>query len=225
VLCEQIKSLIYQNLDDILKLRNTRKIKPDGSYVTEGDLLCESLIVNFIRKYRKETFEILSEETDSSKFIYDSSKNYIVIDPIDGTENFTSGLKEWGVAICIYRQGSHSESALILPELDEFLKTGDRFKRHESRIMGISSSLTKQEILALEEGFEYRIIGCCVYNMFNVITGAYSAFENPKGAKIWDILPGLNLALENNLDVTVNGVKYEGKFLSPHEKYRFKIQK
>jgi hypothetical protein len=40
VLSEQIKSLIYQNLDDILKLRNTRKIKPDGSYVTESDLFC-----------------------------------------------------------------------------------------------------------------------------------------------------------------------------------------
>jgi hypothetical protein len=59
--------------------------------------------------------------------------------------------------------------------------------------------------------------------MFNVITGSFSSYENFKGARIWDILPGLNLALEHKLSVTVEGRKYQGEFLNPLEKYRFKI--
>ena len=113
---------------------------------------------------------------------------------------------------------------LLLPELDCVLKTGDKVEKFESRIAGISSSLTKMEILNLEPGFEYRIIGCCVYNMYNVIIGAYNTFENPKGAKVWDIIPGLNLALENGLTVTVNNKKYNGELLEPTKKYCFTIK-
>lgn len=112
---------------------------------------------------------------------------------------------------------------LALPELDSYMITGDNFEKFESRIAGISSSLTKEDILKLEPGFEYRIIGCAVYNMYNVIKGSFFSFENPKGAKVWDIIPGLNLALENNLNVNVNGKEYHGELLEPNKKYCFRI--
>lgn len=60
--------------------------------------------------------------------------------------------------------------------------------------------------------------------MLQVSKGAYATFENPKGASCWDILPGLNLALENNLDVIVDNEKYNGEFLQPTKKYRFRIK-
>jgi hypothetical protein len=37
-------------------------------------------------------------------------------------------------------------------------------------------------------------------------------------------LAGLNLALEHGLSVTVEGKEYAGEYLSPHQKYRFKIE-
>ena len=108
--------------------------------------------------------------------------------------------------------------------IDNYLISGDKIERFESRIAGISSSLTKGDLLKLEPGFEYRIIGCAVYNMYNVVTGSYYSFENPKGAKVWDIIPGLNLALENGLSVIVNNKEYHGELLSPDQKYIFKIR-
>nr|HRY62645.1 inositol monophosphatase [Candidatus Paceibacterota bacterium] len=74
------------------------------------------------------------------------------------------------------------------------------------------------------DGYEYRIMGCCVYNMYNVIKGSFAAFENPKGAYSWDIIAGLNLAAEHDLVVVVEGKKYNGEFLDPAKKYRFKIK-
>jgi myo-inositol-1(or 4)-monophosphatase len=221
-ICYRVKEIIKNNLFEIIKLRNDKKLKHDGSYVSKGDILCENLIKNFIYTELQD-YVLVSEESLEQNAINIQKKNILILDPIDGTENFVSGLKEWGIAVCIYSQGKHVESMLALPELNEYVITGDRISRFESRIYGISSSLTTEDLLKLEPGFEYRIIGCSVYNMFNVLRGSFKIFENPKGAWIWDIIPGLNLALENGLDVKVNEKNYHGELLRSDKKYRFRI--
>ncbi|MBB6002410.1 inositol monophosphatase family protein [Arcicella rosea] len=222
-ICNQIKEIIINNLPEIISLRKEKMLKEDGSYVSKGDFLCEKLVKDFIASEMSDYF-LVSEESPEINNANSKKDKVIILDPIDGTENFVSGLKEWGVAICIYENGVHKESMLALPELNCYLKTGDIFEKFESRICGISSSLTKEDILKLEPGFEYRIIGCAVYNMYNVVTGSFFSFENPKGAKVWDIIPGLNLALENGLSVTVNNTQYHGELLDPNQKYIFKVQ-
>lgn len=221
-ICNQIKEIILENLEFILALRNQKTQKEDGSYVSKGDLLCEQLIKNYLKENHPD-FYLVSEETPEENLLNIKQKNILILDPIDGTENFVSGLKEWGVAVCVYKNQQHVESMLALPELNEYIITGDTFVPFESRIYALSSSLSKEDLLKLDEGYEYRIIGCCVYNMLNVVKGAYKVFENPKGAWIWDIIPGLNLALENNLNVNVNGKEYHGELLEPNKKYRFRI--
>ena len=217
-------SEIKANLETVLKLRNTKKKKDDDSYVSEGDLLLDSICMDYIKK-NYPSVQIITEETYSTGEVNLNAFEYTaVVDPIDGTENFVSGLMEWGVGVCIYKGSQFEEALIALPELNHYLLSDSLvFEKYESRIYGISSSLTKEDLLNLEPGFEYRIIGCCMYNMFNVITGRYKMFQNPKGARCWDILPGLNMAHKLGLDVTVNNKKYNGEFLQPAEKYRFKI--
>lgn len=222
-ICNEIKNIIVSNLEQILALRDDKVLKEDNSYVSKGDLLCESLVKEFI-KNNLPGYALISEESPEENMKAFESDKVIILDPIDGTENFVSGLKEWGVAICVYEYQKHMQSMLALPELDLYLQTGVPLRRFNSRIAGISSSLTKEDILDLKDGFEYRIIGCCVYNMYNVVTGSFYSFENPKGAKIWDIIPGLNLALEHGLSVTVNNKNYEGELLRPDQKYIFRIE-
>jgi myo-inositol-1(or 4)-monophosphatase len=221
-ICSTILTEVKVNLSNILERRGIRQLKDDGSYVTEGDFLCEKIIKECIQKKFPDFF-LVSEESPEKNVENSKQSNVIIVDPIDGTENFTSGLKEWGIAICVYQYGKHMESMLALPELNCYLKTGDEIQKFNSRISGISSSLTREDILKLEPGFEYRIMGCSVYNMYNVITGSYYSFENPKGAKAWDIIPGLNLALEHGLNVTLNNKPYNGELLTPDQKYIFKV--
>jgi Archaeal fructose-1,6-bisphosphatase and related enzymes of inositol monophosphatase family len=222
-ICRDIYELIKKNLPNILKLRDIKMTKKDNSFVTEGDLLCQKLILDYADSL-SESFYVVSEELDATNFCYNEKNNYIVIDPIDGTENFTSGLKEWGISVSIYKNGSHFESMLDLPELNLKLVTGDKVLKYNSRIYGLSSSLTKNDLMKVESGFEYRITGCCVYNIYNIINGSFAVFENFKGAYVWDILAGINIALEHNLKVVLDGKKYNGEFLSPNKKYRFRIQ-
>jgi len=217
------RARMRESLPDILKLRKERVQKDDGSYVTTGDLAMQEMLLALASKMLPEA-RIVSEERSSYENAGVTDGEIIVIDPIDGTENFTIGLPMWGVAISCFRSGRHEASMLACPELNEWMVTGEVGPPiYQSRVRSLSSSLSKEEILDATSGYEYRILGCCVYNMMSVIRGSFRSFENPKGAWSWDILPGLNLALEAGLPVIVEDQSYAGQYLTPDRKYRFKV--
>lgn len=211
-----------QNLDRILETRQDIKWKKDGSPVTSSDIFVENLIHEYLRQKMSEIVFIGEESCDFCKV---STDGYIaVLDPIDGTENFCSGLKEWGVSLGLWKAGSHLGSLLFMPELNERLITGDKLHYYQSRITGVSSSFGNDVLRVLEQPGEYRVLGCAVYNIYNVIRGSLKRFTNPKGVPVWDFLPGVMLALEHGCCVEVNEEKYTGKFLQPNQKYRINIQ-
>lgn len=224
-ICRDIYAIIRQHLDDILSLRSTGTLKSDKSFVSKGDLLCESLVFDYLRK-NLDNYIIISEESDNDLTGLIDVEYVVTVDPIDGTENFVSGLKEWGLGVSVYRNGTHYQSMLAMPELDVCLCTGDSINRISgSRICGLSSYMTPEDFQNLGHNFEFRIMGCCMYNMYNVIRGSYAQFQHLKGCYSWDILPGLNLAIEHGLSVSLEGSKYNGEFLMPGVKYKFIVKK
>jgi len=207
-----------------MDLRNTGMLKSDGTFVSQGDLLSESLISSYLAK-QSLNYVLISEESYNKKQNFANSEYIITIDPIDGTENFILGLKEWGVGMSVYRNLRHQQSMIYLPELDICLCTGDKLDRISySRICGLSSYMSPNDFNFLDGQFKYRIMGCCMYNMYNVIRGSYAKFIHLKGCYSWDILPGINLALEHGLDVEIEGEKYTGEMLIPGIKYSFKVE-
>ncbi|WP_294608264.1 inositol monophosphatase family protein [uncultured Bacteroides sp.] len=222
-ICRDIYSIIRSKLNEILELRSTGTLKADNTFVSEGDLLCESLIFSYL-KDNLANYIVISEESNNDIFDIDGAEFVVTVDPIDGTENFVSGLKEWGVGISVYRNGKHYQSMIALPELDICLCTGEKLERiKKSRICGLSSYMTPEDFEVLGGGLEYRIMGCCMYNMYNVIHGSYKQFQHLKGCFSWDILPGINLALEHGLSVIIDGKAYNGEFLKPGMRYMFEV--
>ncbi|MCK6618198.1 MAG: inositol monophosphatase [Cyclobacteriaceae bacterium] len=217
-----IKTAVQHNLDRVISLRSRRALKDDLSFVTDGDLLIQSIIMDIIKAESEVT--LITEEAQSRMDREKEKDLIVVLDPIDGTENFTSGLAEWGISIACFKDYRHVGSLLGCPEMNLWLKSGDQVNKFSSRIRGLSSSVTMDELIRTTQGHEYRILGCCVYNMINVIRGSFLSFENPKGANSWDILAGLNLALENNLIVEVDDKPYTGEYLQPNRKYRFRVE-
>ena len=184
----------------------------------------QSIVFDYFRQNLPH-HHLISEETSPCEgIVWQNNGSYVILDPIDGTENFVSGLKEWGVGVSIYTNGIHQESMIFLPELDDFLATGMPVKKFKSRIIGLSSSLKKEDLQSLPMGdFEFRIIGCSMYNTLSAVRGAFARFENVKGVNCWDILPGLNLALEHGCGVWVDDVPYRGEILFPVKKYKIRI--
>lgn len=223
-ICEQLVEKIRENIPEILSLRDQFSMKDDESYVSKGDLLIQSIVFELVNRELPD-YELISEEfAPFGGRDWDDEGSYVVLDPIDGTENFVSGLLEWGVGISVYTQGRHEQSCIYLPELEVVQITGMPVLKFSSRVYGLSSSLSKLDLQDLpENGVEYRIIGCSMYNTLAAVKGSFAVFENVNGVNCWDILPGLNLALEHGCKVLVDGEPYAGEMLFPVKKYKIKI--
>ena len=220
---EGVCDLVNEVLPDLEARRYDVTLKADGSPVTEADVRLEHLVQARLAE-QLGTVTFLGEETFRT-FSGDLSGWVAVLDPIDGTENFCSGLKEWGVSLTIWRDGNHVGSLLMLPELGERLITGDTLTPIRSRITGFSSSISRELADQLAGAGEARVTGCAVYNLFNVIRGSFSRFVNPVGAYSWDLLAGAILALEHGCRVTIDDEPYSGWFLEPGRKYRVDVHR
>ncbi len=217
-----IEKKILSDLPVLDSMRSKRKLKEDNSYVTEADFYIQEIIIDAISML-DQNITLVSEEIKADLEQINLTQPVVVIDPLDGTENFTSGLPEWGVGMSIFDNFQHKASCILLPELNKKLMTGQRVVSFNSRINGLSSSLSKDGLSTLSNDNEYRIMGCSMYNLYNVIKGSYLSYKNIGEVNSWDILPGINLALEHNLSVEVNEETYAGQFLQPDQKYSVKV--
>ncbi len=91
----------------------TASLKRDGTMVTESDLESDRRLSDAI-KQRYPTHVVLSEERDR---IYRGQEWSWVIDPIDGTTNFTWGFPMWGVLIALLHWGMPILGVGISPSL------------------------------------------------------------------------------------------------------------
>lgn len=215
----EVRVFITEMLPHLLEHRYDIRWKADGSPVTEADLFLEQRLADWLGE-RLPGLTLIGEESFREGLADAAPAGWVaVLDPIDGTENFCSGLKEWGVSLSLWHDREHAGSLLMLPELGESLATGDVIERVPSRITGFSSSMHPAITAGIAEGGENRIFGCAVYNLFNVARGAFARFVNPKGARVWDLLAGLMLAREQGCDILVDGRPYDGSFLDPHRRY------
>lgn len=217
----QVKKLVDAALPQILEMRYDVKWKSDGSPVTAADFFLEQQIRSLLERELSNLCFIGEESWDPSA---PSPGSWVaVLDPIDGTENFCSGLKEWGTSLSLWRNGTHCASMLMLPELGEAMWSGKITMIPRSRIVGFSSSYHNDIGQGISNNAESRIMGCSVYNFYNVIRGSFARFCNPKGAFSWDLLGGVMLAQEAGCEVQVDGLKYDGHFLEPGRRYRVDI--
>ena len=219
-----LKNSIDENLFKIINLRDKYYAKSDKSFVSESDFFVSNLIKFLCSSFYPDHVFVSEEDFDES-CVWDYNGSYIFVDPIDGTENFISGLKEWGIGVSIYSGGVHQGSIIYLPELSEWYCTGMSPRTYNSRIVGFSSGLSVSDVLLQRSiNLEARITGCSMYNLYNAARGSFREYENLKGVNCWDILPGLNMSLELGRDCIVNGNPYKGELLFPNSKYKVQVR-
>jgi myo-inositol-1(or 4)-monophosphatase len=217
LILQRVQQLVQDTLPALQERRYHVTWKLDGSPVTAADVFLENAIRDWLTHEIPELCFIGEESWNPELIVGDEW--VAVLDPIDGTENFCSGLKEWGTSLSLWRGGRHQGSMLLMPEMGEAITTGAIPRVPRSRIVGFSSSYTADIGQGLAENAEGRIMGCAVYNLYNVIRGAFARFANPKGAYSWDLLAGVALAREAGCDVRVDGEYYDGRFLWPGRRY------
>lgn len=170
--------------------------KSDGTLVTKTDEQIDQLISARIGETYP-THAILSEEQST---IYDPAYEYTwVVDPVDGTTNFTHGMPIWGVSIALLRCGQPVVGVLDFPSLREQFQAvvGEGTWRAGERIT--SSPLTEVDdqqlimkctrtdrLFQMRTPLKSRIMGSAAYHLCKVADGtALAGVETTP--KVWDL--------------------------------------
>jgi myo-inositol-1(or 4)-monophosphatase len=150
----------------------TASLKRDGTLVTESDLESDRQISRAILE-RYPTHGIMSEERDK---IYRGQEWCWLIDPIDGTTNFTWGFPAWGVLIALMHWG--------VPVLGvaDFPVIGEQY----SAVRGLGTWLNGMQLRTTAvsesaEGIELKqthLFACCTRSL------KYGKFDLPMKIRI-----------------------------------------
>ena len=175
------------------------QVKADRSVVTEADLAADKFIQEAIRANYPED-EILTEETDPGQI--DPDKALWVVDPLDGTANFSLGLPLWGVSIARLVNGMPQAGALNFPILSELYSASDQDGAYlNGRPLKVqplrpemptafftccSTTLRKYD---LNIRYKTRMLGATAYDFGLVARGAALAGFHVT-PKIWDFAAG-----------------------------------
>ncbi len=221
--------LVQVNVININKI----EIKEDLSPVSNVDLEIEEMVKVLLNDHLPEASLI----TEESKFEFDlkSKSTFVVLDPIDGTENFISGLPIWGTGLALFYESKLVAGCILFPEMRLIAKTSNiffddlntyrTFRKHtqDSRIKLFSSNSTWENQVN-NFGQENRIFGCSLFNLTQAALGNGSYYSSEVGVKLWDIAPALAIALEHGAEVRVNGIEFDGQVLDPYSRFMVEIQ-
>ena len=175
-------------------------LKADHSLVSEADLAADGLIAAAIHRHFPAD-GLLSEESQPDAFHNPAESNGAlwIIDPLDGTTNFSLGLHVWGVLITRLEGGVPAVTAMYFPRINELY----------TAVHGQGALLNRRPLHAPQSPwtsptpffsccsrtfrryhvsvpYKARILGSAAYSLACVARGvARLSFEST--AKIWDI--------------------------------------
>ncbi|MBL1210994.1 inositol monophosphatase family protein [Geminocystis sp. GBBB08] len=199
--CRQITQHIGDKLlEDFAKLEPTRKA--DGSLVTEADKWADYEL----RKAIKQCFPTHGVLTEETEHILPHTDWCWVIDPIDGTTNFTRGIPIWGISIGLLYQGVPVFGFVHFPQIHQtyhgyyfdntgltgpkgsFLNNTLIYTSYDQPSLNHVVMFCNRSLDILKQNFpcKIRITGVTSYDLISVAFGAtLGAIE--ASPRIWDI--------------------------------------
>lgn len=191
--------------------------KKDRSLVTEADLAIESYFSERVKELPGEDV-FIGEETSMNQNEESVKKalagSAYVLDPIDGTINYASGLELWGISLGWMESGRLKKGAIYLPALEELVITTNEglvsFRvyrgeiiaqerllpgaglNEESGLLAITQSIAKKCQVHLPN--PVHSLGVAVYPLVNLLKAKYFAYI--ANVKIWDIAGALPMLEE-----------------------------
>ncbi len=191
----------------------TRVNKSPSDFVTEADQTVESCIREAIAEHHPHD-TVVGEELGGEE-----ASSYWLVDPIDGTSNFLSGLPLWSISIAYIENNHPTLGVVSMPMLGRCLYGGKGFDLHEigtklstaggsSLVFGIGHNEhwpSNRRILIEEriksDGLTGVSLGSCATSLALVASGELAGYaEGYVG--FWDIAAGVALCEAANVPVS-----------------------
>lgn len=206
--------------------------------VTEIDIASQELIVSSLRRVFPD-YGFLAEEEQGDNGPSDAARRW-VIDPIDGTTNFTHGVPPYSVSIALVEEGRTVVGVVVEVVSDETftaIRGGGSFVNGERMLVSDTRSLDEALV---STGFPYRSVdhvdeylavlrefmvrcrgvrrhGSAAIDLAYLAAGRFDGFFET-GLMAWDIAAGMLLIEEAGGTVTTfeggNNVLFDGQILA-----------
>jgi myo-inositol-1(or 4)-monophosphatase len=199
-------------------VRTDAKFKSQHEIVTKSDLVSEKIIIAEIKKHFPD-HRILSEETGSLP----GRSDYLwVIDPLDGTHNFSMHNPLWAISLAVFNKQKLILGIVFAPALNELFLAetqsgawlnGQRIKVskykgnkvintfcHGSKVGDIRRALKYYNYHKLHD-LDCRQLGSASLELAYVASGRVESIVIP-GANSWDVAAGALLVKEAGGKVT-----------------------
>lgn len=224
-LLEKNIPLIYE---EALKIKKEIKYKDGDEVVTTIDLFIEQKVIDLVLKeFPTDTF--LSEEFHKYGNLKDRTW---IIDPIDGTSNFSLDLDLFVIQIALYDQGDFVLSYIYHPRNKDTYKAikglgaykndvkyhleNKKMNKHMLLSLVGVTSRGKDQIYykglieyAIKHQIKLRVLGSIGLEMSLMSEGILSIFYSGV-TNIWDIAPGILLSRESGAQIfNEKGLLYE----------------
>jgi myo-inositol-1(or 4)-monophosphatase len=203
-----------------------------NNLVTEADHAAEKAIIEVIKKNFPD-HSILSEECGE---IYNGNEYKWIIDPIDGTVNFSNGIPLCCVSVAVELRGTVVYGAVYNPVMDEFFfaekmsgatLNGKKIQVSDKPDVSTSCLVTGFPYTYLDEpngplqvfeklirkGIPVRRLGSAAIDLCWVAAGRFDGFYE-HSLQPWDSAAGYLIVEEAGGKVT----DFKGKNFSPYEK-------
>lgn len=148
------KIIITAAKTEVLPRFNTIELayKPDGSVVTEADLLMQNRIESELKQYYPD-IALLGEEmtSEQQQNLLASNKPLWCLDPIDGTSNFAAGMPYFSVSLALISEGESILGLVYDPVRDECFSAqlGQGAYLNDQKLVTKQSGLSLKQSIAL----------------------------------------------------------------------------
>ena len=180
--------------------------------VTVADTDTQERVVAHLRDAGA-TAPIVGEEADARKTLPDTGRAW-VIDPIDGTNNFSRGGRSWGVCVAVVEDGEPVGGATHLPALGDTYVAGPEETTRNGTAVSTSDRADPDELVAapmfhlnerdrpqyrettaaiLDAFGDLRSTGSAQTTLAMLADGAIDAVVSTTPIAPWDTLAGVSL--------------------------------
>ena len=208
----------------------------NGTLQTRADLSSERAIIDLIDSHYAvsggaERYSMLAEESGYRRSSDLTRDDLWLVDPLDGTSNYTAGKSDWGVMISFFQRGEIRSATIFLPSLDKLITglkddgvyIGDQKitkpprKKLEESVVIFDTYGEQRSLEANKDRGEYEnMVGnvrggnCSASSFFSLITGQAQVYLEYKSTP-WDDAAGAMLVKEMGGIVT----DFEGNEWTP----------
>jgi myo-inositol-1(or 4)-monophosphatase len=196
------------------QLEGYRSLEAAGVQVKDADGGRPSVVTRYDVETERRVHEFLARRSPGDSFLGEELGNvrrdprrYWILDPIDGTTNFTQRIPFWGPSLALLDAGGIARGWIHFPALGEMYRAargGGAFRngrpirtssvREYSDLCTVATVSRSHRRFRLSCPAKHRILGSVVVNLAYLAAGTFAA--SYCRASIWDIAAGILIAKE-----------------------------